>query len=67
MWNEFKTNLKRIWSKFVSGEEIYQGELSMKLSKKSKIGLFDGINKSKTKEEWVSFIQRQFYEKFLFW
>ena len=67
MWIEFETNLQQIWGKFVSGERIYQGKLSTKLSKKSKIGLFDGINKSKLKEPWVSFIQRQFDEIILFW
>ena len=66
MWNKFETNLKRIWSKFVSGEGIYQGKLPTKLSTNSKIGLFDGINKSKLKVPWVSFIQRQFDETILF-
>ena len=67
MWNGFEKILKRIWSKFVSGERIYHGKLSTKLSKKSKIGLFDGINKSKMKEQWVNLIPRKFDEKILFW
>ena len=49
------------------GEGIYHGKLSTKLSKKSKIGQFDGTNKSKMKEQWVSFIWGQFDEKNLFW
>ena len=51
MWNEFETNLERIWSKSVTGERIYHYKLSTKLSKKSKKGQCDGINKSKTKEQ----------------
>ena len=62
MWNEFETNLKQIceWTANLSRQ------LSRKLSKKSKIDQFDGINKSKMEEQWVSFIQKQFDEKILF-
>ena len=49
MWNEFETNLKQIceWTANLSRQ------LSTKLSKKSKIGQFDGISKSNN--ELVSF------------
>ena len=45
--NEFEVNLKQIceWRANLSRK------LSAKLSKKSKIGQFDGINKSKMKEK----------------
>ena len=63
IWNELEANLKQIceWRANLSRK------LSTTLSKKSKIGQFDGIKKFKMKEQWVSFIQRQFDEKILFW